>query len=58
MGEIKQIKSVDVSKLIPYINNAKQHSESQLTKLASSIREFGFVNPVDRNVTLGVQIDV
>lgn len=57
MGEIKQIKSVDVSKLIPYINNAKQHSESQLTKLASSIREFGFVNPVlidkDFNIIAG-----
>lgn len=57
MGEIKQIKNVDISKLIPYINNAKQHPESQVTKLASSIREFGFVNPVlidkDFNIIAG-----
>ena len=57
MGEIKQIKNVDITKLIPYVNNAKQHSESQVTKLASSIREFGFVNPVlidkDFNIIAG-----
>lgn len=57
MGEIKQIKNVDISRLIPYINNAKQHPESQVTKLASSIREFGFVNPVlidkDFNIIAG-----
>lgn len=46
MAEIKQKKSVDINKLIPYVNNAKQHSESQVTKIASSIREFGFLNPV------------
>ena len=28
------------------MNNAKQHSDSQVTKIASSIREFGFLNPV------------
>lgn len=57
MGEIKQVKKVDVAKLIPYINNAKIHSDLQITKLASSIREFGFVNPVlidkDFNVIAG-----
>jgi DNA modification methylase len=37
---------VAVDKLIPYVNNAKQHSDSQVTKIASSIREFGFLNPV------------
>ena len=57
MGEIREIVRVDVDKLIPYINNAKQHSESQILKLASSIREFGFVNPVlidkDYNIIAG-----
>ena len=57
MAEATQIERVDVSKLIPYINNAKQHSEQQVTKLAASIREFGFVNPVlidkDFNVIAG-----
>jgi DNA modification methylase len=57
LGEVKQIKRVAVDKLIPYVNNAKQHSEEQITRLASSIREFGFVNPVlvdkDLNVIAG-----
>lgn len=42
---------VSVSKLIPYINNARTHSVEQINKLRSSIREFGFINPViiDKN---------
>ena len=46
MGKIKDIQTVDIDRLIPYVNNAKVHSEDQITKIASSIREFGFVNPV------------
>ena len=57
MGEIKQIKRVGIDKLIPYINNAKVHSEDQVTRIASSIREFGFLSPVlidkDFNVIAG-----
>lgn len=37
---------VSVSKLIPYINNARTHSVEQINKLRSSLREFGFINPV------------
>lgn len=32
--------------LIPYVNNARTHSEEQVTQLAASMREFGFTNPV------------
>lgn len=32
--------------LIPYVNNARTHDESQITQIASSIQEFGFTNPV------------
>ena len=32
--------------LIPYVNNAKLHSAEQVTLIASSIKEFGFNNPV------------
>lgn len=57
MGEIIKIQTVAVDKLIPYINNAKKHSDDQVTRLASSIREFGFVNPIlidkDFNVIAG-----
>lgn len=32
--------------LIPYARNSKIHTESQITKIASSMKEFGFTNPV------------
>ena len=41
--EIEQIKTAD---LVPYARNAKKHDESQVAKIAGSIREFGFNNPV------------
>ena len=37
---------VATDKLIPYVNNARTHSPEQINKLRSSLREFGFVNPV------------
>lgn len=48
MNKIEQL-SVDV--LIPYSNNARTHSDDQVTQIASSIKEFGFNNPilVDKN---------
>ena len=41
-----EMQLVPLSKLVPYINNARTHSPEQVTKLRSSLREFGFVNPV------------
>ncbi len=35
-----------VSELIPYVNNSRTHSDEQVTQIASSIKEFGFTNPV------------
>lgn len=32
--------------LIPYARNSRTHSDEQVTQIASSIREFGFTNPV------------
>jgi DNA modification methylase len=37
---------VDIDKLVPYANNARTHSPAQINKLRSSLREFGFINPV------------
>lgn len=37
---------VEISKLIPYANNARTHPDEQIKKIQSSIREFGFINPV------------
>jgi ParB-like chromosome segregation protein Spo0J len=40
------IEHLKTSDLIPYARNAKKHDASQVAKLAGSIREFGFNNPV------------
>ncbi len=48
---------VSIDRLVPYVNNARTHSPEQITKLRSSLREFGFINPViidrDFNVIAG-----
>jgi hypothetical protein len=41
--EITQRKTAD---LIPYVNNARTHSEQQVLQIAASIKEFGFNSPV------------
>ncbi|MDD2979156.1 MAG: site-specific DNA-methyltransferase [Hespellia sp.] len=41
-----QMQMVALDKLVPYVNNARTHSPEQVNKLRSSLREFGFVNPV------------
>ena len=41
-----ELKLVPISKLVPYANNARTHSPEQIMKLRSSLREFGFINPV------------
>ena len=40
------MKLVPIEKLVPYVNNARTHNASQIMKLRSSLREFGFINPV------------
>ena len=42
---------VDINKLVPYANNARTHNKEQILKLRSSLREFGFINPIiiDKN---------
>ena len=46
--EIKttEMKLVNIDQLVPYVNNARTHSPAHILKLRSSLREFGFVNPV------------
>ena len=52
-----EMQMVAVLKLVPYVNNARTHSAEQIMKLRSSLREFGFINPViidsDYNVIAG-----
>ena len=48
---------VATEKLVPYVNNARTHNAQQIMKLRSSLREFGFINPViidrDFNIIAG-----
>lgn len=39
-------KTVSVADLIPYARNSRTHSDAQVGKIAASIREFGFLNPI------------
>lgn len=41
-----KIETRALAALIPYINNARTHSDAQVAQIAASIREFGWTNPV------------
>ena len=54
MKTTTEMQLVNISKLIPYVNNARTHSPEQINKLRSSLREFGFINPVIIDRDFGV----
>lgn len=35
-----------VSQLVPYARNARKHNDEQVAKIARSIQQFGWTNPV------------
>jgi len=39
-------KTIPTADLIPYARNSRTHSDAQVAKIASSIKEFGFLNPI------------
>ena len=39
-------KAIATGDLIPYASNSRTHSQAQVDKIAASIREFGFLNPI------------
>jgi 16S rRNA G966 N2-methylase RsmD len=41
-----EIEYKKVNDLIPYANNSRTHSDSQVAQIASSIKEFGWTNPI------------
>ena len=57
MKTTTEMQLAPITKLVPYVNNARTHSPEQINKLRSSLREFGFINPViidrDFNVIAG-----
>ena len=40
------MKERDISGLIPYEYNNKKHSDTQIDRIANSIKEFGFNQPI------------
>lgn len=42
----KNIVQLKTDALIPYVSNARTHSDEQVAQIAASIKEFGFTNPV------------
>jgi ParB-like chromosome segregation protein Spo0J len=57
MQSTERFEKVNIDRLIPYARNARTHSKEQVLQLRSSLREFGFVNPVivdkDLNIIAG-----
>ena len=53
----ERFEKVDINSLVGYARNARTHSKEQILQLRSSLREFGFVNPVivdkDLNIIAG-----
>ena len=46
MEKFPTYKSTPVADLIPYARNSRTHSEAQVSKIAASIKEFGFLSPI------------
>jgi ParB-like chromosome segregation protein Spo0J len=44
--DFPRYKKTKVDSLVPYARNSRTHSPQQVDKIAASIREFGFLNPV------------
>ena len=46
MNQFPAYKTVPTASLVPYARNSRTHSPTQVDKIAASIREFGFLNPI------------
>ncbi len=46
MTNFPAYKTASVASLVPYARNSRTHSAAQVDKIAASIREFGFLNPI------------
>ena len=54
MKTTSKMQLVGIDKLVPYQNNARTHSPEQIAKIRSSLREFGFINPIIIDKEYGV----
>lgn len=51
---VQEIVHWPVDRLIPYIGNARTHTEEQVAQIAASIKEFGFTNPIQVDSQSGI----
>lgn len=51
---MRKYENVSIDKLKPYERNARTHSDAQVLKIAKSIKEFGFINPVLIDSNFGI----
>ena len=51
-----RVRLMDVTSLIPYARNARQHSGAQIAKLKALISEYGWTNPILADLSAGNQI--
>jgi DNA modification methylase len=51
---VLSIVHLPIDKLIPYVNNSRTHSDEQVAKIASSIKEFGFNDPIAIDMLNGI----
>ena len=42
----KSVKMISVDELIPYVSNARTHSDKQIDQIAASMNEWGWTNPI------------
>ena len=54
MASSTSIKKIKTTDLIPYANNSRTHSDEQVLQIASSIKEFGFLNPIIVDANNGI----
>jgi len=46
MNSNLKIEYLPTAELFPYVNNARSHSTKQINQVVSSIKKFGFINPI------------
>lgn len=57
MQTTERLEKVGIDRLVPYARNARIHSNEQILQIRSSLREYGFLNPIivdqDLNIIAG-----
>lgn len=54
MKDFPEYKTANLDDLVPYARNSRTHSKEQVSQIAASIKEFGFLNPIIVDGTNGI----